>query len=271
MSPTFSKVSATFGAEVTEVDLRKPLSASETTAISEALVKYKVLFFRNQELTPEQHIEFSANFGPVLDVHPWSPRREGFSKIMLLRNGAASGWHSDETWRAETPLGSILYCREAPAYGGDTCFADMEKSYDDLSDELKAEVEGLVAVHDHLVHRRNWRRRGTPESQIERWKIEYPEVEHPIARPHPVSGRKSLFVNSTFTARIKGMEQEKSKNLLRRLYRAVEDPHRQIRFKWETNSMAFWDNRSIQHYGVNDFDNQQRHMERTTIAEPNAA
>ena len=269
--PTFKKVSTTFGAYVSDIDLREPLTEKEVSTISDALVEYKVLLFRNQNLTPEQHLEFSNNFGPVLDVHPWSQRREGHSKVMLLKGYAATGWHSDETWRAKAPLASMLYCRETPEYGGDTCFADMARSYDDLDDDLKEKIEGLVAVHDHIRHRWNMRRLGVSEERIEQWKIEYPEVEHPVVRTHPVSGLKCLFVNGTFTARIKGMAEDESTRLLQRLYRAVEDPHRQIRFKWEEHSIAFWDNRSVQHYGVSDFEGHDRHMERTTIADPLAA
>jgi taurine dioxygenase len=184
---------------------------------------------------------------------------------MLIYNAAAAGWHSDETWREETPLGSVLYGRSVPEYGGDTVFADMERVYDDLSDDMQENLDGLYAVHDHISHRRRMRAIGKSEEQIDAWRREYPEVRHPIVRTHPVTGRKSLFVNGGFTARVDGMDADESKELLASLYALVAKPQYQCRFRWQTRSVAFWDNRSVQHYGVPDFGDQERLMERVTI------
>ena len=264
-TPILRRVTGTFGAYVENVDLQQPLDHNTVACLNEALTTYKVLLFRDQEITSEQQIKFGSNFAPVLDVHPWSIRKDGYDKIMEIK-GAATGWHSDETWRAETPIASILLCRVAPDYGGDTCFADMERCYADLPQADKDRIENLVAIHDHVSHRARMVRMGVSNDQIEKWKLEWPEVEHPVVRTHPISGRKSIFVNAAFTSRIKGMAPEDSTKTLRWLYSTVNNPHYQIRFNWQPNSIAFWDNRSVQHYGVADYDAQVRHMERITLA-----
>ena len=259
------RVTGTLGAEIHDFDIATNTDESVYEWLADQLVEHKVLFFRNQNLSSDQHIAFGERFGTVLDVHPWSPSKEGYRKIMVLR-GAAPRWHSDESWRDVTPLGSILYCRTAPEFGGDTVFADMESLYADLSDKMKSKLGSLHAVHDHMVHRRGMERRGVPKERIEQYREEWPEVVHPIVRTHPVSGRKSLYVNCDFTSRVQGMTDEESSELLHSLYRLADTPSYQCRFRWQANSIAFWDNRSVQHCGVPDFGEQTRHMERVTIA-----
>ena len=266
MKPAVKKVTGTLGAEISNIDIGAPLDDSTLNWLQHEFVENKVLFFRDQHLTSEQHVAFSNYFGDVLDVHPWSLSKADFKNIMLIYNSAAAGWHSDETWREETPLGSVLYGRSVPDYGGDTVFADMERVYDDLSEEMQESLVGLYAVHDHISHRRRMRAIGKSEEQIDAWRREYPEVRHPIVRTHPVSGRKSLFVNGGFTDRVDGMDADESNELLTSLYALVAKPQYQCRFRWQTRSVAFWDNRSVQHYGVPDFGDQERLMERVTIA-----
>ncbi len=263
--PTIEKVTGTLGAEISNIDIGSPLDDSTLEWLKHEFVENKVLFFRDQHLTSEQHVAFSGYFGDVLDVHPWSASKADFKNIMLIYNAAAAGWHSDETWREETPLGSVLYGRSVPEYGGDTVFADMERVYDDLSDDVQENLDGLYAVHDHISHRRRMRAIGKSEEQIDAWRREFPEVRHPIVRTHPVTGRKSLFVNGGFTDRVDGMDADESKELLASLYALVAKPQYQCRFRWQTRSVAFWDNRSVQHYGVPDFGDQERLMERVTI------
>lgn len=264
--PIVEKVTGTLGAEILNIDIGSPLGESTVDWLAHEFVENKVLFFRDQHMTSEQHVAFSSYFGDVLDVHPWSAAKADFENIMLIYNSAAAGWHSDETWREATPLGSVLYGRSVPDYGGDTVFADMERVYEDLSDDVQQKLDGLYAVHDHISHRRRMRAIGKSEEQIDAWRREYPEVRHPIVRTHPVSGRKSLFVNGGFTDRVDGMDAEESKELLSSLYALVAKPQYQCRFRWQTRSVAFWDNRSVQHYGVPDFGDQERLMERVTIA-----
>ncbi|MCY4129867.1 MAG: TauD/TfdA family dioxygenase [Gammaproteobacteria bacterium] len=266
-APTVERLTGTLGAQVHNLDLATISDDSIYEWISAQLVEHKVLFFRDQNLTSDQHIAFGECFGEVLDVHPWSPSKEGYRKVMVLR-GAAPRWHSDESWRDETPLGSILYCRVAPKYGGDTVFADMESAYAGLSSDMKAKLNDLHAIHDHLVHRRGMIHRGVPQQRIEKYREEWPEVKHPVVRTHPISGRKSLYVNADFTSRIDGVDKEESAELLRGIYRLADTPRYQCRFRWEANSIAFWDNRSVQHCGVPDYGEHERLMERVTVAGP---
>ncbi len=263
--PTVERMTGTLGAQIHNLDLASVSDDAIYEWISAQLVEHKVLFFRDQNLSSDQHIAFGERFGNVLDVHPWSPSKKAYPKIMVLR-GAAPRWHSDESWRSETPLGSILYCRVAPSYGGDTVFADMESAYEGLSVELKEKLDTLYAIHDHLVHRRGMVRRGVSQQRIERYRQEWPEVKHPVVRTHPVSGRKSLYVNIDFTSRIEGVSAEESEELLHSIYRLADTPAYQCRFRWQPNSIAFWDNRSVQHCGVADYGDQQRVMERVTVA-----
>lgn len=266
-APTVERLTGTLGAEIHNLDLASVSDDAIYGWISEQLVEHKVLFFRDQNLTSDQHIAFGERFGEVLDVHPWSPSKEGYRKIMVLR-GAAPRWHSDESWRDETPLGSILYCRVAPGYGGDTVFADMESAYEGLSSNMKERLGNLYAIHDHLVHRRGMIHRGVPQQKIDKYRQEWPEVRHPMVRTHPVSGRKSLYVSVDFTSRVEGLSDEESKKLLESIFRLADTPAYQCRFRWKSNSIAFWDNRSVQHCGVPDFGDQERLMERVTVAGP---
>ena len=161
--PTIEKVTGTLGAEISNIDIGSPLDDSTLEWLKHEFVENKVLFFRDQHLTSEQHVAFSNHFGDVLDVHPWSLSKTDFKNIMLIYNSAAAGWHSDETWREETPLGSVLYGRSVPDYGGDTVFADMERVYDDLAEDMQESLARLYAVHDHISHRRRMRGIGKSE------------------------------------------------------------------------------------------------------------
>ena len=260
-------VTGTLGAEIGNIDLAD-VSPEQFAQLDELIVDRKVLFFRDQHLTSAQQVEFGSHFGDVLDCHPWTPSKEGVPKVMVIRNVAATGWHSDETWRTNTPMGSVLVCREAPEFGGDTLFLDMESVYNDLDDAWKSKLSELTAVHDHIQHRNRMIQKGVPASQIEAWREEFPAIAHPIVRTHPVSGRKSLFVNRVFTSHVSGLNPEESQELLDWIYSRNHKPEHQCRFRWEANSVAFWDNRSVQHCGVADFGTQKRLMERVTIAGP---
>ena len=237
-APAVERMTGTLGAEIVNLDLASIRDESTYAWINEQLVEHKVLFFRDQNLSSEQHIAFGSHFGDVLDVHPWTPSKTDYRKVMELK-GAAPNWHSDESWRVETPMGSILYCRTAPAYGGDTLFADMEKAYADLPEDRQEELSKLSAVHDHLVHRRNMIRMGVAEEKIEAWKRKFPAVSHPVVRTHPVSGRKSLYVSNDFTSHIEGISAEDSAELIKELTQLADKPRYQCRFRWRENSIAF--------------------------------
>ena len=259
----------TIGAEIHGVDLRLPLDARTLSEVRAALLDWKVLFFRDQDITTEQHLAFARNFGE-LEVHPFAPEKPGYPEVLAIthdreRPGKENTWHSDVTWRLEPSLGSILRSLEVPPVGGDTLFADMYAAYEGLSDEVKAKIEGKTAIHDFVIFRRGLRKKGKSEAEIEEYNKKYPPAEHPVVRTHPETGRKGLYVNSAFTQHIVGMERAESDALLKHLYAQAAIPEYQCRFRWAVNSIAFWDNRASQHYAASDYWPAVRRMERVTI------
>ena len=259
----------TIGAEIGGIDLSRPLDPQTRDALRALLLEWKVLFFRDQDITTEEHLAFARNFG-TLEVHPFAPHKPGFPEVMAITHdrdnkGRENTWHSDVTWRIEPSLGSVLRALEIPPIGGDTLFSDMYAAYDGLTDAVKEKIEGKQALHDFAHFRRGMRKRGVSEEQIEAFNRQYPSVEHPIVRTHPETKRKALYVNAGFTQYIVGMEREESDALLKHLYAQAAIPEYQCRFRWLTNSIAFWDNRASQHYAVSDYWPQIRRMERVTI------
>jgi taurine dioxygenase len=257
---------ATIGAEVSRVDLREPLDAEAFAELKRALLAFKVLFFRDQDLTPAQHADFGRRFGE-LEIHPFAPAPEGRPEVVLLAKneqvgGYENAWHSDVTWRVAPSLGSILRCRECPPVGGDTLFADMAAAYEGLPDEVKERIAGLHAVHDFT---RTFGRRLTPEQLAEKQR-EFPAVSHAVVRTHPETGEKVIYVNRAFTSHVEGMESADSDRLLAYLYHQASIPEYQVRLRWRKDSIAFWDNRSTQHYASSDYWPEARVMERVTVA-----
>ena len=262
-------LSPTIGAEISGIDLRLGVSSSVLPELRAALLEWKVLFFRDQEITTEQHLAFASLFGE-LEVHPFAPQKPGYPEVLAIthnreRPGKENTWHSDVTWRLEPSLGSILRSLEVPEVGGDTLFADMYAAYDGLSAEVKAKIEGRTAMHDFAHFRTGMRKRGKSEAEIEEYNRMYPPAEHPVVRTHPETGRKGIYVNSPFTQHIVGLERGESDDLLKHLYAQASIPEYQCRFRWTTNSLAFWDNRASQHYAVSDYWPNVRRMERVTI------
>ena len=234
-----------------------------------ALLDWKVLFFRDQDITTEQHLAFARNFGD-LEVHPFAPHKPDFPEVLAITHdresrGRENAWHSDVTWRELPSLGSILRAIEVPPVGGDTLFADMYAAYDGLSDAVKEQIEGKVAVHDFAHFRVAMRKRGKTEAEIEAFNAQYPMVEHPVVRTHPETGRRGIYVNVGFTQHIVGMDKADSDALLKHLYGQAAIPEYQCRFRWRPGSIAFWDNRSSQHYAASDYWPAVRRMERVTI------
>lgn len=259
----------TIGAEVEGIDLRQPLDTKTLANLRNALLEWKVLFFRDQDITTEQHLDFARNFG-ALEVHPFAPHKPGYPEVLAITHdrdnkGRENTWHSDVTWRIEPSLGSILRAIEVPDVGGDTLFSDMYAAYDGLTDEVKAKIEGKNALHDFAHFRVAMRKRGKTEAEIEAFNKAYPTVEHPIVRTHPETKRKAIYVNAAFTQHIVGMEQGESNALLRHLYAQASIPEYQCRFRWTKNAIAFWDNRASQHYAVSDYWPAVRRMERVTV------
>jgi taurine dioxygenase len=266
---TLAPLSPTIGAVVRGIDLREAIDDAAKAELRAALLDWKVLFFRDQDITTEQHLNFARAFGE-LEVHPFAPHKHSYPEMLAITHdkdnkGRENTWHSDVTWRIEPSLGSILRALEVPAVGGDTLFADMYAAYENLSDEVKAKIDGKNALHDFAHFRVAMRKRGLNEEQIEEFNKKYPSVEHPVVRTHPETSRKALYVNAAFTQYIVGMDRAESDKLLKHLYAQASIPEYQCRFHWEKNSLAFWDNRCSQHYAVSDYWPALRRMERATV------
>ena len=266
---TIKRLSPSIGAELLDLDLKKPLSEDLKDEIYQALLVYKVIFFRDQDLSIEEHLEFANNFGE-LEIHPFTNNDKQYPEVLKITHneknkGRENLWHSDVTWRLEPSLGSILRMKEAPKVGGDTLFADMYAAYEDLSDEIKEQLDGAVAVHDFEGFRKRLEKNGVSKEEIEDFNKKYPMPEHPVIRTHPDTGKKLIYVNAAFTKCIKDWEPEESSNMLKYLYSRASTPEYQCRFVWKDNSMAFWDNRSVKDYAASDYWPQVRKVERVTI------
>lgn len=260
---TLHPVTPALGAEVEGVDLTAPLSDELIAEIRKAVVQYKVIFFRDQNITQEQHVAFGRRFGD-LEIHPSTTEDQEFPEILHLKSegeGAlrADIWHSDVTYRPCPSFGSILRARTIPPTGGDTLWANMALAYEGLSPAMKDWLCTLTAEHDILASGR------TEGVDVERVRKLYPIVEHPVVRTHPETGERVVYVNRTFTSRIKGLSEEESDWLLDHLSALASVPEYQCRFRWEPNSIAFWDNRATQHYASTDYLPAKRHMERVTV------
>ena len=266
---TLKPLTPTIGVEVHDIDLAKPMDGATLAALRQTLLDWKVIFFRDQNITTEQHLAFARNFGE-LEVHPFAPQKEGFPEILPITHdennkGKENKWHSDVTWRECPSLGSILRALEVPDVGGDTLFSDMYAAYDNLPEDIKEMIDDKKAVHDFAHFRVSMRKRGASEEEIEAMNKKYPMVEHPVVRTHPETGRKGLYVNVAFTQHIVGMDKEKSDAMLAYLYAQAAIPEYQCRFRWKANSLAFWDNRACQHYAASDYWPAVRRMERATV------
>ena len=262
-------VTPTIGALVRGVDLREPLAPGEVAALERALLLHHVLFFRDQDLTPEQQIAFARHFGPI-SIPPFAPKYGQNPELIVLdqqspKGEGADNWHSDNTFMREPPMGSILRAVLLPPLGGDTCFANMVAAYEALSPPIQRLISGLRAVHDITKPLQKGIAAGHTTANLEEMQKKWPPVDHPVVRTHPRTGRKALFVNGNSTTRILGLGERENDVLLPFLIDHVRSPEFQCRFRWEVGSMAFWDNRSTQHFAVPDYA-ERRVMHRVTIA-----
>ncbi|NRA09867.1 MAG: TauD/TfdA family dioxygenase [Myxococcales bacterium] len=261
-------LTANIGAEVSGLDLREELSQEQVEQLEAALLEHLVLFFRDQAITPEQQIAFSARFGELL-VHPFGPIHPDYPEIIVLDQVRPVGegtdiWHADTTYLEEPPLGSVLRAVELPPVGGDTYFGNMFAAYEALSPEIQEMIGGLRAVHDIAVPLVRAEAYGDSKLSLAEARAQWPPTTHPVVRTHPVSGRKALYVNRNATTHIEGLSERENEWLLPLLCDQVRSPAFQCRFQWEKDSIAFWDNRGSQHYAVPDYD-VRRMMHRTTL------
>lgn len=269
---TIRRVAGALGAEIAGVDLSRDLPDETIAAIRAALVEHQVIFFRDQELTPAQQVAFGRRFGP-LNIHPYVSGMADHPEVMEIvkepedRINFGGGWHSDMSFLERPAIGSILYGVEIPQFGGDTLFASQAAAYDALSPGLKKTLEGLNGVHSA-----NREYSSSGASAQKRSSMSVAEAEgmagefvHPIVLSHPESGRKALYVNPAFTIRIEGWSKRESKALLDYLFEHSRYEAFTCRFRWEKGSVAFWDNRSVWHFALNDYPGQRRHMRRVTV------
>lgn len=253
------------GAEIGGIDLRVPQDEEVIGEIRAALLAHKVIFFRDQFLTPAEHIAFARRFGD-LEIHPATPKDQPDPEVLHIAHGPDSrgkenAWHSDVTWRPEPSLGSILRAVEVPPVGGDTLFADMAAAFRGLSPAMRDWCRGLTAVHDIA---RVFA--GRLNQSADELRAKFPPQVHPVVRTHPETGEQALYVNTAFTSHIEGLAAAESDALLAHLYARAAVPEIQCRFRWAAGSIAFWDNRAAQHYAASDYFPAVRRMERVTIA-----
>ena len=264
------RLGAKLGAEIHGLDLRKGLDAETFRALEAALIEHKVIVLRDQHLTTEQHIAISRPFGE-LEVHPMRPQG-AFPEILMLDNHrdnpvlSTDVWHSDTTFRKTPTKYTILRCQIMPKVGGDTLWADMEAAYDGLSSVFKSMIDGLKAVHDFQNFRVLFKKTDEDRARLRKMEELFPNPTHPVIRTHPVTGRKSIYVNPQFTLRIEGMEPDESRAILQVLFAQAQIPEYQFRLRWTPGAIVFWDNQSTQHYAANDYYPERRRMERTAVA-----
>lgn len=260
------KINPVIGAEIHGVDLSKDLSDRQFKEVHDALMENLVIFFRDQKMTIDQHRAFGRRFGK-LHIHPNAPIEiKEHPELLVIKadekskHVAGEEWHTDVSSDPEPPMGSILHIHVAPPHGGgDTMWANMYKAYETLAEPVRKMIEPMTAFHDSAKSQKYRLKQG------DRADATLPSAEHPVVRTHPVTGRKLLYVNRGFTTRIRQLPPAESDAILEMLYRHVETPELACRFHWQSNSVAFWDNRSTQHRAIFDYHPHRRYGLRVTI------
>ena len=262
-------VSGALGAEITGVDISLPLDAEVVSEIRKALLNHLVIFFQNQNITPQQQLNFAEQFGlpieyPQLKGLPECPLVTEVIKLEHETMNFGGVWHSDTTYLQQPPMASMLYAIEIPPYGGDTLFSNQYMAYETLSDGLKKTLSELVAVNTSSKPEVSMTREDRMrEAGME---LNILSASHPAVRTHPETGSKALYVNKAHTTHFKDWTELESKSLLEFLFHHQVRTEFTCRFSWEKNSLAFWDNRCVQHNPVNDYQGFRRIMHRVTIA-----
>jgi taurine dioxygenase len=270
--PSFrvAPLSSTLGARIDGIDLSEPLTDEEIGAIRRALLRYEVLFFDDQTVSPAELRDFAARFGE-LHVHPIRPHVADVPEVVLLQNQWAiddsGNWRADVTFIDTPPMACLLYAQDAPAAGGDTIWASTRAAYDSLSQPLKNFLAPLIASHDfeRSYTEERFQRMDLGAEQFAWARRDHPPTTHPVVRTHPETGLNSLFVNPAFTTRILGLNHSESRKLLELIYEQIQQPQFQVRRQWKPRTVAFWDNRVTQHFTVGDYPANERVMYRVTI------
>ena len=273
-------VAGHIGAEIHGVDLRAPLDPATLAEVRAALLRWKVVFFRDQPITADQHIAFGRQFGEVTPAHPTLPAAiPEHPEILVLDNQqhvkaaaklAGGGprieirWHTDVTFVPNPPMASILRGVVVPPYGGDTQWTNLAVAYQRLSEPIRTLIDGLHAVHHNTLP---IERGEMPSEYASQFQSRYISSVHPVVRVHPETGERVLFVNPNFTSHIVELSRREGGHLLAMLYEQLANPAFTVRFRWEPDSIAFWDNRATAHLVPTDVSPEfHRHMQRITLA-----
>jgi taurine dioxygenase len=292
---TINPLAGTIGAEILGVDLSGGVNDSTFETIHDAFLEHLVIFFPEQKpIAPQQLSDFAARFGE-LDIAPFvypfkTPSLEGFPEVYNnvkeadnRSHNIGGFWHADVTYRERPHLGSVIYAKEVPSYGGDTLFANQYLAYESLPGEIKEKLADMQAMHSsEMIYGQgdarfaSVTRSRVPETEDQEFNVttsSVAEIEpivnrHPVVRVHPDTGRKALYVNRGFTTHFEGMTLEESRPLLEELWAHASRAEFTCRYRWSPNSVGVWDNRAVQHYAINDYFGQHRHMMRISIHEP---
>ncbi|MCG8355891.1 MAG: TauD/TfdA family dioxygenase [Kiloniellales bacterium] len=265
-------LSNALGAEIHGVDLAEDLDAAVFHEIRAAFLRHGVIFFRDQDLSPERHVAFAERWGAI-NVNRFFKPVAGYPKVAEVRKepdqerNIGGNWHTDHSYDQVPALGSILYALEVPETGGDTLFASMYRAYETLSDGMKRTLEGLKAWHSsrHVFGAAAAGSESRRDGRIGNAALATQDACHPVVITHPESGRKALYVNPEFTLHIDGWRAAESKPLLDYLYSHAQQPEHTCRFRWRKGSIAFWDNRATWHKALNDYHGERRLMHRITV------
>jgi len=269
---------APVGAEILGLDISKPINNEDFARIHRAHLDHHVLVFRNQQITPAEHIDFSRRFGP-LEIHVLHQfHLKNHPEILIVSNIKENGepvglgdagayWHSDLSYKPQPSLGSLLHAQELPSEGGDTLFADQHLAWEALDPALQQRILPLKAEHSYLAKYEELRARNPWRPKLSQAQVDQvtPAVQ-PVVRTHPETGRRALFVSEHFTTGIVGLSQKESDALLAELFAHSVKPEFVYRHRWAPHDLVFWDNRSLMHLAAGTPDHLRRRLNRTTIA-----
>jgi taurine dioxygenase len=271
MTVKVTRTSRALGAIVSGIDISQDLPQSAVDELGGLLIEHQILFFRGQPISPEAQARFAARFGS-LHVHPIYPVLPDLPEILLLDNHAGflpdnDNWHTDVTFTETPPLAGILAAKRIPSAGGDTLWSSMSAAYEGLSEPLRRFLDGLTAQHSiaKSFPPERWQNDPAFKARYERAVAKHPPVNHPVIRTHPVSKRKGLFVNGGFTTHINELSPEESQAVLSFLNAHIARPEFTVRWRWQVDDVAFWDNRVTQHYAIADYLPERRTMHRATV------
>ena len=247
-------LSGALGAEITGIDL-KDVSKENFKQINDLLLEHKVIFFRNQKITEQEHMALAEKFGPI-ETHAYVKGLDNYPEIVRIikaedeKNQWGENWHSDVSYNVKPTKAVILRSIKIPPVGGDTMFSNMELAWDTLDQNIKEKIKNKNAIHSSLggtFFTKNYEAMESNGNQKE-----YTN-EHPVVRTHPETGKKILFVNWTYTKKIIGLEKKVSDEILEKIFEHQGRLDLTCRFRWTENAIAIWDNRSVQHYAISDF------------------